>query len=91
MPLCQLVVGEVSADSKQYKTYQERSRSRHVGRRAVHVVAEEVAESTIDACIEASANRIKGQEADSAGARCSGEGRRYRVDPGDELSHQQDG
>ena len=51
MPLTQLVVSEVNTDSKQNKTYQKRPGSRNVGGRAVQVVAEEIAESTIDACI----------------------------------------
>jgi hypothetical protein len=91
MLLNQLVAGDESEDSNQYKTYQKRSRSRHTGCRTVQVVAEEIAESAINACVETSANRIKSEEAGAAGARRSCEGRPHRVQPGDKLGHQQEG
>ena len=90
MPLNQLV-GDVNADSNECKTQQKRSRSRHVGSGAVQVMAEDIAESAIDACIESGANRIKGEETDSAGARRPCQGRRYRVQTWNELGHQQEG
>jgi len=67
MPLNQLV-GHVNAERAKRKTCQKRSHSRHVDSRSVQVIAEEIAESAIDARIEAGASRIHDQEANSADA-----------------------
>jgi hypothetical protein len=48
-------------------------------------MAEGIAEPGIGAGVETGANRIKGQETESAGAGCPGKGRHYRVQPWDEL------
>jgi len=87
MPLNQ-PVGDINADSNKCKTSQERSHSGHVGSRAVQIIAEDVAESAIDGCIESCASRIKDQEAHSVGARCPSQWRRDRIQPGYELCHQ---
>ena len=90
MLLNQLVVGDANAGSSQCQAYQKRSRSRHVCSCAIQVMAEDITESAVDACIETGASCIKSQEADTAGARCPGERRRYSVQPGNELGHQQE-
>ncbi len=61
------------------------ARSAGGDRRTLQVMAEDIAESGIGACIETSANSFKRQEMESAGAGCPGHGRRYRVQSGDEL------
>jgi len=48
-------------------------------------MAEDIAESGVDARIETAANCIKRQETEAAGARCPGQGRRYRIQSRDEL------
>jgi hypothetical protein len=88
MPLKQLV-NDVKEDPSERETYQKLPRSGHVCSGTVKIMSEHIAESAIHACIETSADRIQGEEADSAGARCPGERRRHRVQPGNELGHQQ--
>src|SRR5271157_5867275 len=48
-------------------------------------MAEDIAESGVDARIETAANCIKGQETEAAGAGGPGQGRRYRIQSRDEL------
>jgi len=87
MPLNQLV-DDVEEDCGERETGEEPSRSGHKRSGAVQVMAEDITEPAIDACIESGANGIQGQEPDSAGAQCSRQGRRHRVQPGNKLGHQ---
>jgi hypothetical protein len=84
-------VGEINADSNECKNEQESPCPRHIGNRTVEVMAEYIAQAAIGTCIESRANSIKGEKADSAGARRSCERRGYRVQPGHELRDQQKG
>jgi len=81
------LAGGINKYSNDRKGYYNRSRSASIGGRAVQVMAEDMAESRINARIETGANGFKRQETESAGAGCAGQGRRYRVQSGDELGH----
>jgi len=84
-------VSDVNADSGQCNACHKHSHPRNIGARAVEVIAETIAESDVGACIETGANRIKGQERDSPGARSARERLHHRVQTGDELGDQQEG
>jgi len=79
------LAGGINTKSSECKACQNFSRSANVGGRAVQVMAEDIAESGINARIETGANGFKRQETESAGAGCPGQGRRDRVQSGDEL------
>ena len=84
------VVCEIEGDCSQSDKQEQAPSTRQIGDRAVQVMAEGKAEPAVDKRVQGGTGGVKDEEAGPAGERCSSQWGRHRIEPGNELGHQEE-